>query len=103
MADLKWTGPYHVDADHIHLGNVDRFIEASDFFTIDVTNFIGESADASEIEAFVKESRRCFGALSIPGLSRPLAIDQDDRRTRGRGNSWPQCRKRGGFTVTSPS
>ncbi len=76
VADLKWTGPFHVDADHIHLGNVDRFIEASDFFTIDVANFIGESADASEIEAFVKESRRCFGALSIPGLSRPLVIDQ---------------------------
>src|SRR5512140_1892723 len=28
--------PYHVDADHISLGTVDRFIEASDFYTLDV-------------------------------------------------------------------
>jgi hypothetical protein len=75
VADLKWTGPYHVDADHVHLGNVDRFIEASDFFTIDVATFIDEAAEESEVEAFVKESRRCFGVVSIPGLSLPLIID----------------------------
>ena len=28
VAALSWTGPYHVDADHINLGTVDRFIEA---------------------------------------------------------------------------
>src|SRR5688500_12555145 len=33
---LGWKAPYHVDADHINLGTVDRFIEPSDFFTIDV-------------------------------------------------------------------
>jgi len=31
-----WTEPYFVDADHVGLGNVDLFLEASDFFTLDV-------------------------------------------------------------------
>ena len=29
--------PYFVDADHINIDTVDRFIECSDFFTIDVS------------------------------------------------------------------
>src|SRR5436190_5419715 len=32
---LGWTKPYHVDADHIRLETVDRFIAYSDFFTVD--------------------------------------------------------------------
>src|ERR1017187_7938851 len=30
-----WKQPYHVDADHINLRTVDRFIDASDFYTLD--------------------------------------------------------------------
>jgi hypothetical protein len=37
-----WKGPYFVDADHINLGNVDGFIAASDFFTLDVADFVGK-------------------------------------------------------------
>src|SRR5437588_8734445 len=36
VRELGWTKPYHVDADHINLDTVDRFIPASDFYTIDV-------------------------------------------------------------------
>src|ERR1700694_1986965 len=32
--ELGWMKPYHVDADHINLDTVDRFIAPSDFFTI---------------------------------------------------------------------
>ncbi len=38
-----WKQPYHVDADHINLGTVDRFIEASDFYTLDVAASIGST------------------------------------------------------------
>jgi len=31
VAALGWIGPYHVDADHIGLKNVDLFVESSDF------------------------------------------------------------------------
>ncbi|MDR1675119.1 MAG: tagaturonate epimerase family protein, partial [Tannerella sp.] len=33
---LGYAGAYFVDADHINLSNVDRFIDHSDFFTLDV-------------------------------------------------------------------
>ena len=45
---LGYTGQYFVDADHINLNNVDRFIEASDFFTIDVADYIGKSGSVEE-------------------------------------------------------
>ena len=45
---LGYEGQYFVDADHINLGNVDRFIEASDFFTIDVADYIGKEGSMEE-------------------------------------------------------
>ena len=45
---LGYTGQYFVDADHINLNNVDRFIEASDFFTIDVADYIGKTGSMEE-------------------------------------------------------
>jgi hypothetical protein len=50
---LGWTRPYHVDADHINLGTVDRFIDASDFYTLDVAGAIGQAAPADDVAAFV--------------------------------------------------
>jgi hypothetical protein len=75
-AALDWTGPWHVDADHINLANVDRFIEASDFYTIDVADYIGKASDPAEIERFVADSSRLVGALNVPGLSYPVKIDR---------------------------
>ncbi|RKX89239.1 MAG: hypothetical protein DRZ90_17325, partial [Spirochaetes bacterium] len=40
---VGWTGEWHVDADHINLGTVDRYIDSSDFFTLDVADGIGGS------------------------------------------------------------
>lgn len=45
---LNYTGQYFVDADHINLNNVDRFIDSSDFFTIDVADYIGHSGSMEE-------------------------------------------------------
>ncbi len=45
---LGYTGQYFVDADHINLKNVDRFIEVSDFFTIDVADYIGHTGTMEE-------------------------------------------------------
>ena len=52
---LGWNGSYHVDADHINLGNVDLFIDSSDFFTLDVADFIGKVAEEEDIKAFVSK------------------------------------------------
>src|SRR5580704_12797269 len=48
-----WKRPYHVDADHVTLETVERFIAPSDFFTIDVAAFIGQPADPAEVSAFL--------------------------------------------------
>src|SRR5690242_16393409 len=44
VRELGWKKPYHVDADHIRLETVDRFIASSDFYTIDVADSIGKPA-----------------------------------------------------------
>ena len=60
---------YFVDADHINLDNVDRFIESSDFFTIDVASYIGKTAGNAEIEEFLSSVANYTGRISIPGTS----------------------------------
>jgi tagaturonate epimerase len=53
VRELGWTRPYYVDADHINLDTVDRFLESSDFFTIDVANAIGRPVDRDAAEGFL--------------------------------------------------
>ena len=75
---LGWKGPYHVDADHIGLKTVDNFINASDFFTLDVADFAGQAAPEAEIQGFVSRYRRYATALAIPGIERTLIISRQD-------------------------
>src|SRR5680860_90127 len=71
---LGWEGPYCVDADHINLTNVDRFIEHSDFFTLDVAIYIGNESPAEDVVAF-KKSCEVFGnEVAIPGIAEPIVI-----------------------------
>ncbi len=74
---LGWNGAYHVDADHIGLKTVDRFLAASDFYTLDVADFIGKPADANSIEHFVAGMARYAGPLDVPGLASPLTLDRE--------------------------
>ena len=73
---LGWKGPYFVDADHIGMKTVDRFLDCSDFFTLDVADFIGKAADERDIGAFVSDHRRFAGTLSIPGIERLLDVTE---------------------------
>jgi len=58
---LDYKGQYFVDADHINLSNVDKFIDASDFFTIDVADYIGKSGSMEErFMPAVKEAGRIY-------------------------------------------
>lgn len=74
---LGYKGCYFVDADHINMNNVDRFIPSSDFFTIDVADYIGKPADKAEAEAFVSGNERYVGELVIPGVDTPFNITGD--------------------------
>ena len=52
---------YFVDADHINLDTVDRFIECSDFFTIDVASYIGKKAGENGIAEFMSVLKSTLG------------------------------------------
>ncbi len=69
---LKWQHPYHVDADHIRLDTVDRFLPHSDFFTIDVADSIGKPADPAKVKAFLKLHPELVGQILIPRVERPF-------------------------------
>jgi len=77
---LGWTGQYFCDADHINMNNADRFIDACDFFTIDVADYIGKEATAEEIDAFVVANKKYIGELTIPGIAKPFTITENDVR-----------------------
>ena len=74
---LKWKFPYFVDADHINLTNVDRYIDHCDFFTIDVADYIGKSAVDEDIENYLEANRKYLGNLVIPGLEEDFIIKKE--------------------------
>ena len=67
VQELGWTKGWHIDADHIRLETVDRFIPCSDFFTIDVADSIGTS----------RTGRR-------PGICRSASRTDRDNQSAGR-------------------
>jgi tagaturonate epimerase len=77
VAQLGWSKPYHVDADHINLETVDRFIDPSDFFTIDVAHFIGRAADVGDLEAFLSRHGELMGKVGIAGIPEPFHTTRD--------------------------
>ena len=74
---LGYGKPYYVDADHINMNNVDRFMDASDFFTIDVADYIGKATDADSTEKFVQNNLKYAGNLVIPGIEKPFKVDRE--------------------------
>jgi hypothetical protein len=75
---LHWRKPYHVDADHIRLETVDRFLPHSDFYTIDVADSIGKPADPAAIAAFVGRHPELIGRLEIPHIDQPFNTTRAD-------------------------
>lgn len=74
---LGYGKSYFVDADHINMSNVDRFVDSSDFFTIDVADYIGKPADATSTAEFVKNNMKYSGTLRIPGIEEPFSVDRN--------------------------
>ena len=68
IQDLAWSRPYFLDADHIGLKTVDRFVGPCDFFTIDVADKIGSAADPSDAREFAN----CHPELLIDIVLSPL-------------------------------
>jgi tagaturonate epimerase len=78
VKSLGWEHSYYVDADHIRLETVDRFIPHSDFYTIDVADSIGKPADANLIGAFADRHPELAGKIEIPGIAEPFQTTRAD-------------------------
>ncbi|MGN6554692.1 MAG: tagaturonate epimerase family protein [Verrucomicrobiota bacterium] len=65
---LGWTKTWHVDADHIRLETVDRFVPHSDFFTIDVAESIGKPAAAEAVKVFADRHPELAGRIDLAGV-----------------------------------
>ena len=74
---LNYNGPYFVDADHINLDTVSKYVEMSDFFTLDVAAFIGKESSKEDVAAFVASCEKYVGELQIPGIEAPLSITNE--------------------------
>lgn len=69
---LRWQKPYYVDADHIRLETVDRFVPHSDFYTIDVADWIGKPPDPLAAKSFVNRHSELVGSITIPHIEQPF-------------------------------
>ena len=78
VKELKWPKAYHVDADHIRLETVERFLPVCDFYTIDVADSIGQPAGANAVKIFVTRHPELIGTLTIPGVSEPFTTTVAD-------------------------
>jgi len=69
-----WKDAYYVDADHIGLKNVDDFMESSNFFTLDVADFISEAPDGKDLQEFINKQDKYIRMLDIPGIDESFQI-----------------------------
>lgn len=73
---LRWTKPYFLDADHINLKTVDRFVAPCDFFTLDVAEMIGKPAAQADVDAFISRHPELVGKVTIPAIEKPFETDR---------------------------
>ena len=77
VAARRWPHPWFVDADHIRLETVDRFLESSDFFTIDVADSIGRPAAEADVKAFVARHPELGKPVALPGITKVFRLSED--------------------------
>jgi hypothetical protein len=77
---LNWTLPWHVDADHINIDTVDRYVASSDFFTIDVADFIGKPAEPGDLDAFIRRHPELTGTIEVPGVAGSFTSTEESLR-----------------------
>jgi hypothetical protein len=71
---MEWKCSYYLDADHINVGTVDRFLAPCDFFTLDVADTIGQAPAEGAVEAFLGRHAELIGRIDIAGIEEPLTV-----------------------------
>ena len=77
VAALGWDKGWHVDADHINMDTVDKYLGCSDFFTIDVADFIGQTPEGDAVARFVEKHSELIGSVTIEGIDAPFDISRE--------------------------
>ena len=77
VAALGWDKGWHVDADHINMDTVDKYLGCSDFFTIDVADFIGQTPEGDVVAGFVEKHPELIGSVTIEGIDAPFDISRE--------------------------
>jgi hypothetical protein len=84
VRELAWRHDYHVDADHINLKTVQRYIEPCDFFTIDVADLIGQKAEEEQIRTFVDKHSELVRSVTVPGIASSFESNREHALGIGR-------------------
>ncbi len=77
VAALGWKQPYFLDADHINLTTVERYLAPCDFFTIDVAETIGKPANPAAARELAERHPELSREQRLPGLERPLPLSRE--------------------------
>lgn len=77
IKEAGYNKQWFIDADHVNLDTVDRFLSSSNFFTIDVASYIGKKSEAKEEEDFIGEMRPFIGNIVVPGLKTAYNITEE--------------------------
>lgn len=96
VAELGWDGEYLVDADHINLRTVDRYVPHCNFFTIDVADAIGTAASPPTIESFIGRHPELIGQFGITRDDVAAAAGQFLAATHEAGEIYRHILKRNG-------
>jgi hypothetical protein len=74
VRELDWKCSYYLDADHINVSTVDRFVEPCDFFTLDVADTIGAAPAPGQVETFLHRHPELIGRIDVPGIPEPFEV-----------------------------
>lgn len=66
VQEAGWDKPWFVDADHISRTNVNRFLDSCNFFTLDVSDFIGKQVPGEAAERFIRMNAPLVNDKSLP-------------------------------------
>ncbi len=76
--ELGWKGAYFLDADHIRLETVERFLPHCEFYTIDVADSIAKPAAPEAVKAFVDRHPELVGRIVIQDIAQPFETTREE-------------------------
>ncbi len=77
VAQAGYAGRFYIDADHVQMDTIDRFVPHCDFFTLDVASYIGAPYEASDMHEFLHATRKFRGDFTLPVTGEVFRVTDD--------------------------